>query len=317
LRRNVPNLDQPRREREREDLFQEGCLGLIRAAVSFRPESGIAFAAYALPRIHNAVSTALRTKFSHIQVPRARRRRSRADAAVEEDGSDRRSRREARHSPEGPGAPISEPAARPLRAHSLNAHSVRHMTDRRASEETSRVDDTIGVRLRDKYERAVREVEVEANGRGSIRGDRDELVRILVEQRFLIPADEDKRAMRQIARDTRSSYARVAQCEKRFSERLRRRLEGDPEFRELERIRKTDPQGVNAALDNGIEDRLTDACAADFLRRFRDADRTRRAEMLYAMLDLTEPQVEQMIRSRFTELPSQAREQVFSQIAKD
>ncbi len=58
LRRYVANLGEPRRDREWEDLFQEGCIGLIRATVRFRPERGITFAAFALPRIHNAVSKA-------------------------------------------------------------------------------------------------------------------------------------------------------------------------------------------------------------------------------------------------------------------
>ena len=58
LRRNVSNLAAPRRDREWDDLFQEGCLGLIQAAILFREDRGIAFAAFALPRIRNAVSRA-------------------------------------------------------------------------------------------------------------------------------------------------------------------------------------------------------------------------------------------------------------------
>src|SRR3990172_4876630 len=76
LRRNVANLIHPKREREWEDLFQEGCLGLIRAATAFRAERGIPFAAFALPRIHNAVSRALVTKFSTIYVPPRRTKRT-------------------------------------------------------------------------------------------------------------------------------------------------------------------------------------------------------------------------------------------------
>src|SRR3990172_3464145 len=76
LRRNVANLIHPKREREWEDLFQEGCLGLIRAATAFRAERGIPFAAFALPRIHNAVSRAILTKFSTIYVPPRRPSRS-------------------------------------------------------------------------------------------------------------------------------------------------------------------------------------------------------------------------------------------------
>ena len=69
LRRYVGNLAFPRRDREWDDLFQEGCLGLIQAAAAFRQERGIPFAAFALARIHNAVSRALHCKFSTVHVP--------------------------------------------------------------------------------------------------------------------------------------------------------------------------------------------------------------------------------------------------------
>ncbi|MCH9002296.1 MAG: hypothetical protein IIC02_06955, partial [Planctomycetes bacterium] len=69
LRRHVANLAEPRRDREWDDLFQEGCLGLAAAAERFRPERGIPFAAFALPRIHNAVSKALQRRFSIVYVP--------------------------------------------------------------------------------------------------------------------------------------------------------------------------------------------------------------------------------------------------------
>lgn len=43
-----------------DDLFQEGCVGLIRAALRFDPGGGISFAAFARARIRGAVSRALR-----------------------------------------------------------------------------------------------------------------------------------------------------------------------------------------------------------------------------------------------------------------
>jgi len=41
------------------DLFQEGCLGLISAALRFDPAAGIPFAVFALPRVHSAMRKAL------------------------------------------------------------------------------------------------------------------------------------------------------------------------------------------------------------------------------------------------------------------
>jgi hypothetical protein len=60
LRSRVPGLRRVRINREWDDFFQEGCLGLIRAARSYRPARGIAFAAFALARISSAVHRALR-----------------------------------------------------------------------------------------------------------------------------------------------------------------------------------------------------------------------------------------------------------------
>lgn len=52
-----------RREREGDDLYQEGCLGLIRAAKRYDPSSDIPFGAYAKRRIHRAMSEALYEHF--------------------------------------------------------------------------------------------------------------------------------------------------------------------------------------------------------------------------------------------------------------
>ncbi len=68
LRRHVPNLGTPQRDREWEDLVQEGCMGLIRAAALYRHERGIPFVAFALRRIQKEVSRALHSKFCLISI---------------------------------------------------------------------------------------------------------------------------------------------------------------------------------------------------------------------------------------------------------
>ena len=42
-----------------DDLFQEGCLGLIQAALRFDPVAGISFPTFAIPRIQSAISKSL------------------------------------------------------------------------------------------------------------------------------------------------------------------------------------------------------------------------------------------------------------------
>ena len=69
VRRLVPARSSPRRDREWDDLFQEGCLGLAKAASSFDESKGVPFAAYALRRIQSAVSRALPRVFATVRVP--------------------------------------------------------------------------------------------------------------------------------------------------------------------------------------------------------------------------------------------------------
>jgi RNA polymerase sporulation-specific sigma factor len=47
---------------EYEDLFQIGCIGLIKAAKTFKEEKGYAFSSYAIPIIRNEILMSLRKK---------------------------------------------------------------------------------------------------------------------------------------------------------------------------------------------------------------------------------------------------------------
>ena len=69
LRNRVPTPRQPTRQREYEDLFQEGCVALARAASSYDASQHGSFAAYALPRIRGAIHAALYEYFTTIRVP--------------------------------------------------------------------------------------------------------------------------------------------------------------------------------------------------------------------------------------------------------
>ena len=299
LRRHVQDLSVPRRDREWEDLFQEGCLGLIQAAMSFRAERGIPFAAFALPRIHNAVSRALQTRFSTVHVP-PKRRRARDTGQPE---------REAR--------PHSTERRRP-RVRSLAHDADSRLEDRRRREpwgDPARSDaysscDTIGQRLRGKYERAVRSACETMSRKTSIRGDRDKLVRILVEERLLVPHEESRRALRQIARDTRSSYARVAQSERGLGDAIRQALQRDPEFVELRRVARTDPNGTDLPIEDDIERRLAAASADAFVRRFHQADMMQRAEMFDTLAGLIHYSIDDIAREGIPHLSSREREQL-------
>ncbi len=284
LRRYVGNLAVSRNTREWDDLFQEGCLGLMRAAVAFRKERGIPFAAFALPRIRNAVSHALHSEFSMIKTPF----RSTGGKGTNDAPQECRSRR---------------PAVCSL-SNGLETTIVNKRTDG--------VDpspgETIGQRLRTKYERAVRRVGSLMAGQPSPRGDRDRLVRLLVEERFFVPREEDKRALRRIARDTQSSFARVAQCEKQLAGAVRAVLEADPEFNTLRQLARQDPRGRDTPIDREVEESLRGAGTDEYIHRYRRADPLHRGRMLYSVLRQSPDDAEQLLRSRFARLTDRTRE---------
>lgn len=289
LRRFVSNLTVPRRDREWEDLFQEGCMGLIKATMTYREDSGIEFAAYALARIHNAVSRALDRKFTTIIFPPKRKKRVEGDAC---------------------GLSKSHDPSRPKEYSLVSEVSDSLHDSRHHNPDINAESETIGERLRCKYERAVFEAADTINRRTSTRGDRDELVRWITRERFLIPQQESRRALRQIARDTKSSYARVAQCDKLMAQIVKNFLEEDPEFHELQKCRRGDEDGVERFIDPEMEVRLRHACIDEYIKRYHKADREVQATMLHAVMGAAGGNVEAMIHQLFTDLSSRDREQL-------
>lgn len=286
LRRHVGNLSTPQRDREWEDLFQEGCLGLIQAAVAYRPQRGIPFPAFALPRIHSAVSRALQSRFSTVRIPPKRGIVVGTSPESAQDGDQ----------PERP------------KVRSLSGDLQGRLADTRRHDPVDTGHETVGQRLRAKYERAVRTAGDVISGKTSRRGDRDELVRVLVEERFMVPQEESRRALRQIARDTHSSYARVAQCDKQLGVEVRRTLEADPEFRELHRRIRSDPEGTHTPIDDKSERDLAELSAEEFVRRFRTAHTGKRADMLESFLKLSDSGIYDVVRERVLRMPMRKRE---------
>jgi len=286
IRRNLHNLAVPRRDREREDLFQEGCLGLMQAAVTYRHDSGIAFAAYALPRIHNAVSQALHRRFCTVYIPRRK------------------------PSPRDPDEPAAKTRHEPNRPNvrSLDIEGAGRLEDTRRHRPDTATTETIGERLRGKYERAAQAASRRIAAKTSRRGDRDKLVRVLMDERLLVPDDESRVALRSIARQTKSSYARVAQCEQLLKDSIRDILSADPEFHELRRRARSQHHGTEKPIDTELEQDLVFASTAEFMRRFRRATREERGRILATLLEVSPGDLEDLLFDRVTGLPAEARE---------
>ncbi len=241
LRRHVSCPSRPTRSRERDDLYQAGCLGLIEAARLYDGDRGIPFPAFALRRIHHAVSHTAYEGFSTVKVPMRKQMEQ--------------------HKQEASSAP---PMARVPVVHSLEHDPPTRGPSARSDPSG---DGTIAARLRQKYVSAVERARQVARAGRSRRGDRSLLVDRVVEDRLLIPDDEHKTALRQIARETKSSYARVADCEKRVVAEIARLLEHDREFQRLRARARNSDQGLATRLDETSSDeqlafRLQDALSA-------------------------------------------------------
>ncbi len=240
LRRHVFCPRRPTRSRERDDLYQAGCLGLIEAARLYDGDSGIPFSAFALRRIHHAVSRTAYEGFSTVKVPM----RKQMEQHKQESSAP-------------PTAPV------PV-VHSLEHDPPTREPDARSDPSG---DGTIAARLRQKYVSAVERARQVARAGRSRRGDRSLLVDRVVDDRLMVPDDEHKTPLRQIARETESSYARVADCEKRLVAEIARLLGRDRECRRLRARAQDSDHGLATRLDETSSDeqlalRLQDALSA-------------------------------------------------------
>ena len=142
-------------------------------------------------------------------------------------------------------------------------------------------------------------------------------MRILVEERFMVPDDESKRALRQIARDTDSSYARVAQCDKQLGQTIGELLENDPEFVALRRRSRSSPIGGAELIDESVEGELILAVAKEVGQRFRKADPTTKAHWLLTLLESAQRDTEELARTCFERLPAVERRRFLEATAQD
>ncbi|MEE9295332.1 MAG: sigma factor [Phycisphaerae bacterium] len=258
LRRVMPVRNSPRRDREWEDLFQEGCLGLARAASSYDESKGVPFAAYALKRIHSAVSRALPRVFATVQVPEeVRTSGERVASVVSLEGDPPVRRVQGRH-------------------HPFNGNSRK----------------SIGERIREKYDDAVsRAVEEIRRGRGE---HRTALVEMLVQGRLLVPNEDHRLGLREIVRETNSTYGQVVWTEKRLTGLVRARLAVDAELAELCFEARKRRAGMGAVLDDAAQARMSAAMDGRFQRILSSSGSERRALLLLRLVERCGLKIEEL-----------------------
>lgn len=289
LRHHVPGGRQAMREREYDDLFQEGCLGLIQAAQRFDPRRGIPFASFALPRIRHAISLALGERFSLVRVPPARKPRKRRGQG--DDGGTDTVRRDAKRNNED-GGDIRADEGQTARRRSkgprvveLDPHVGATLAERRHSPLAPPAD-SIGARLREKHQRATQQAveQVAAGGRNVSR--QMALLQRLRDERQLIPREEFRTPMRQLAREMSVSFAHAARCERRLDEQTQAILARDPQFAVLHAAAAESDDGMDSPVEEPLASRLAQATAESVARRLESADPRERLALLDRLIGL-------------------------------
>ena len=279
LRERVGRRSGPIADRVWDDLFQEGCFGLIQAVQSYPAESDVAFAAYALSRIHNAVSKALRARSATLKPPLYPRR------GAQRDERDR--------TPTTVPLDFDPPDRRP---------HPRHDLDRPPGAEP------ISERIRRRYVQAVRRGAERMQRAKSARPDRAGLLRRIVEQRMLVPDPGDRVSLRSIARETGSSYARVLQCDKRLTELVRSRLADDVETQRLREVARRSQGGLDTPIDAVLDRHLRELRVERFLSAFSQQPPARRGLALLDLIQRAGTTVESVARGLLDAMPDAGRE---------
>ena len=87
-------------------------------------------------------------------------------------------------------------------------------------------------------------------------------------------------------------------------------MQVDPEFRELKRRAKADPNGVDVPIDEQFECDLAEASASAFIRRLHSSGPDERGRMLDALLSMSNRGFSGFVRSSVSCLPVSERERL-------
>jgi len=279
IRRFVGVPKGPTRHCEFEDLFQEGYLALVEAARSYDPVRHGPFGAYALPRIHHAVSVAMYERFATVRVPartikRAHQRRR------ERWGTDRYRPEPALLTTYG----LREDSPKPREGDRQKHRPIMPSQNVRLWRGDPL---TVQRRLREKYEAAVAAVADRVSGERRGRDDRYELIRRFVNERLLIPDATAQTPKRQLARDFRSSLGRIDSCEGALVSALRALLGADEEFRALLKLARRDEAGMERIIDPSLSAELERLGTEGFTRRLSRLSAEKQAPVLRQLICMT------------------------------
>jgi RNA polymerase sigma factor (sigma-70 family) len=227
VKRQLRRLPFELRKRQRDDLVQEGMMGLVQAARRYEAERCGTFAPYALAQIHGTICRYLLRQMDGLAMPESAAMRiveqRRRDAVLADP-------RQAEWQAGGTAAELPLPRFFDLDRNRMNVADVAFSRAcRRAKEE---VDDTPPVRrrarsaawLHARYEQAIHWAAGQVLATRGVRVDFASLVQAVVQERLLVPDEDFRTSGRQIARRFGCSTARVWNLEKRLLRFARKHL---------------------------------------------------------------------------------------------
>lgn len=283
LRTHVRDLRDPTRDREWDDLFQEGCLGLVQAAKTFDSEKGIAFSNFARRRIQSAVHRGLLRAFETVKTPEGELRSS---------GKNSRERR---------------------RVLSLDKDNTLPDRPSRADPRRSPNITTVRERLREKMDHALTEAardEVQFTPRNQVS---EKTINRLVEERLRIPRDDCRTSLRQISRDASRSYASIAYVERRIIQRTRQSLARDLEFDRLRSDARKKRDGLDAIIER---QEPMQNIGFDFEKRWSHISAESRNVIAIKLIRATQPSLTQWACEIFDTLPQDKQKLIVNQLVE-
>lgn len=268
LRTRVRLPREPNRSREYEDLFQEGCVALMRAAQRFDPKRNGSFAAFALPRIRCAVHLALHEHFSIVHVPNR--------ARVEMEKND-------------PDANLFRPGEIAVISEQMQ------LIDQRPDQ----TGDNIRHALRHRFELAVQSALAALEKRTWRHRNPVPIMRRIAAERMLINAQNARTPLRQIAQAFDVSSGRASAYEKKLTDAVMEELQKDQRVQMLIDYAAEDPEGFNGRIDERRRRALADVELLAFDREFSGMNTAQRAEAIYRLIEQSSGAVDEVARNLY------------------